>query len=177
MVAGGRPATTDGRGRHGRGGPRAERAANEAAPGGAADRPGPDRLPEVGRSGRPAGYNIHMGPMAIRARLVRTDRRLAALLAVLVLGASVVLHHGAPHGMAAMHGGDHGTSAAAMCVGTIVTGVAIVGLVLAAAVRRRRRLPRPSRSAQPLVLRLVPTVPLPRARSSPLWLRHAVVRR
>lgn len=118
-----------------------------------------------------------MGPMGIRARLARTDHRLAALLAVLVLGASVVVHHGAPHGMAGMHGGDHGTSAAAMCVGTIVAGVAIVGLVVAAAVRRRRRLPRPSRSVRALVLRLVPIVPLPRARSSPLWLQHAVLRR
>ncbi|CAB4893494.1 unannotated protein [freshwater metagenome] len=119
-----------------------------------------------------------MGPMAIRAHLARTDRRLTALLAVLVLGASVVLHHGLPHGMAAMHGDDHGVAAAATCVGTIVSAVAIVGLVAAVARRRRRRpLPRPTRSSGPLVLRLVPTVPLPRARSSPLWLRHAVLRR
>ncbi len=116
--------------------------------------------------------------MVIRARLARTNQRLAALLAVLVLAGSVVVHHGAPHAMGAMDGmhGDHGMAAAAMCVGTIAATIAIVGLV-ATVVRRRRKVPRPVRALVPLIARLVPTGPVPRARSSPLYLRYEVLRR
>lgn len=116
-----------------------------------------------------------MGPMAIRAQLARTNQRLAALLAVLVLAGAVVVHHGAPHQMGGMHG-EQSMAAAAMCVGTIATTIAIVGLV-AAVVRRRRRTLRPVRALPAVVLRLVPTAPLARARSSPLYLQNEVLRR
>ncbi|MDX8150202.1 hypothetical protein SK069_01225 [Patulibacter brassicae] len=120
-----------------------------------------------------------MGPMAIRAHLARTNQRLLALLAVLVLAGSVVAHHGAPHSMGAMDhgGGDHQTAAAAMCVGTIAATIAIVGLVATVVRRRRRRTLRPVRALLPVVVRLVPTAPLARARSSPLYLQYAVLRR
>lgn len=120
-----------------------------------------------------------MGPMAIRARLARTNQRFLALVAVLVLAGSVVLHHGAPHSMGAMEhgGGDHQTAAVAMCVGTIAATIAIVGFIATAVRRRRRHAPRPFRVLLPVVVRLVPTAPLARARSSPLYLQYAVLRR
>lgn len=118
-----------------------------------------------------------MGPMAIRARRARTNQRFLALVAVLVLACSVVAHHsGATHQMGGMHGGEHSTAAAAICVGTIATTIAVAGLVTAV-VRRRRRVPRPTRALLPVVVHLVPTGPRPRARSSPLYLRYAVLRR
>lgn len=120
-----------------------------------------------------------MGPMAIRARLARTNQRLIALLAVLVLAGSVVVHHGAPHAMASMdHGaGQHQMAAAAMCVGTVVAAIAIVGLITTIVRRRRSRAPRPALVVPPVVLRLLPPAPVPRARSSPLYLQYAVLRR
>lgn len=119
-----------------------------------------------------------MGPMAIRAHLARTNQRLLALLAVLVLAGSVVLHHGAPHAMGAMeHGGDHQTAAAAMCVGTIAATIAIVGLIATVVRRRRRRTLRPVRALLPVAVRLVPTAPMARARAGPLYLQYAVLRR
>lgn len=120
-----------------------------------------------------------MGPMAIRARLARTNQRLIALLAVLVLAGSVVVHHGAPHSMASMgHGaGQHEMAAASMCVGTIAATIAIVGLITTAVRRRRSRAARPVRVVPAVVLRLVPPDPTPRARSSPLYLQYAVLRR
>ncbi len=126
---------------------------------------------------RSGGYNWVMGPMAIRARWAQTNQRFVALLAVLVLACSVVVHHsGATHEMGGMHGGDHSMAATAMCVGTIAATVAIVGLV-AAVVRRRRTVPRPLRALLPAVVRIVPAGPLPRARSSPLYLQYEVLRR
>ncbi len=119
-----------------------------------------------------------MGPMAIRARLARTNQRLIALLAVLVLAGSVVMHHGAP-AMASMGhgGGEHQMAAAAMCIGAIAATVAIVGLLTTAVRRRRSRVPRPAWVAPTVALRLVPPDPVPRARSSPLYLQYAVLRR
>jgi hypothetical protein len=116
-----------------------------------------------------------MGPMAIRAWLSRTNRHLTALLVVLTLAGAVVAHHGLPHQMGGMHG-EHSMAAAAMCIGTIAGAVAIIGLV-AAVIRRRRRAPRAPRVLSPVVSRLVPTGPVPRARSSPLYLQYAVLRR
>jgi hypothetical protein len=117
-----------------------------------------------------------MGPMAIRASLARTNQRLAALLAVLVLAGAVVVHHGAPHPMGAMHG-DDSMAAAAMCLGTIAGTIAIVGLVGTVVRRRRRRPATPMRVLLPTVVRSMPTGPVPRARSSPLYLQYAVLRR
>jgi hypothetical protein len=117
--------------------------------------------------------------MAIRAFLARTNQRFAALLAVLILAGAVVVHHGAPHAMGAMEhgGGSHQMAAAAMCVGTIAATIAIVGLIATVRQRRRLRALRPSRVVLPAVVRLVPTAPLARARSSPLYLQYAVLRR
>jgi hypothetical protein len=127
---------------------------------------------------RCGGYNFSMGPMAIRARLARTNQRLIALLAVLVLAGSVVVHHGAP-AMASMghEGGDHQMAAAAMCIGAIAATIAIVGLITTAVRRRRSRVPRPALVVPPVVPRLLPPAPVPRARSSPLYLQYAVLRR
>ena len=128
---------------------------------------------------RCGGYNFSMGPVAIRARLARTNQRLIALLTVLVLAGSGVVHHGAPQAMAAMdHGaGQHEMAAAAMCIGTIAATIAIVGLITTVVRRRRSRVPRPALVVPPVVRRLLPPAPVPRARSSPLYLQYAVLRR
>jgi heme/copper-type cytochrome/quinol oxidase subunit 2 len=119
-----------------------------------------------------------MGPMTIRARFARTERRLLALLAVLVLAGSVVVHHGEPHAMGPMgHGDDHQMAGATMCAGTIVAAIAIVGLVATVVRLRRRPTPHPPAVLLSVVVRLVPTAPLARARAGPLYLQHAVLRR
>jgi hypothetical protein len=116
-----------------------------------------------------------MGPTRIRGWMSRTEHRLAVLLAVLGLAAGVVVHHTAP-AHAGMHQGDHGMAAQAMCLGTVPGAVAIVGLLVVAAVRRRRP-PRPARVRHAVVAALRPVVPQPRARSSPLFLQLEVIRR
>lgn len=106
-----------------------------------------------------------------------TDRsrfRLRVWLVVLGLIVAVVAHHALP---ASAHGGmpdDHAMAAGTTCLGVISTGV----LLAAPPVVRLRRRPRPRPVARlRAVSHLRPTGPLPRARSNPLYLRHAVLRR
>lgn len=112
---------------------------------------------------------------SLHPRLARSRYRLSLLLVVLGLIAAVVAHHAVP---ASAHGGmagdDHAMAAAATCLGLVTAGVVIA----APLVLRRRRRPR----LRPLLrfrtaVRVRPTAPLPRARSSPLYLRYAVLRR
>lgn len=120
-------------------------------------------------------YNLRMGPLGIRALMRRTTHRFGVLLAVLALAGAVVVHHAEPPGaMGGMHG-EHAMAAAAMCAGTVVGALAIVGLIATVLLPRRTR--RPLRRTVAVVVRLVSSGALPRARSSPLYLRYAVLRR
>lgn len=112
--------------------------------------------------------------MRIGGWLRRTNRRVLALLVVLGIALAVTAHHTAPAAMGGMHD-EHAMAPMATCLGAIPSGVAIAAVIGTALLPRRQR-PRPPRNARVDVL-WVPTGPVPRARSSPLYLQHSVLRR
>ena len=105
-----------------------------------------------------------MSSLAVRAYVRRPMRRLAIVLAVLVVGGAVVAHHAMPD--------MSGMAAGAACL--FVLGVTAVVTAAAAAVGPAR--PRPA-SMLPLPVARVPAPRSVPARAGPLYLALLVLRR
>jgi hypothetical protein len=136
-------------------------------------RPSPARRP-LPTAGPAALAWPRIGPIS-SARRARSRPRLSLLLVVLGLIVAVVAHHALPaSGHGGMAGNDHAMAAATTCLGVVSAGVVIAAPLVVRLRRRPRR--RPVARLRPAAC-LLPTGPLPRARSSPLYLRHAVLRR
>ena len=107
-----------------------------------------------------------MGPIAIRALLHASRRRLAIVVVLLGLAGAVAVHHGMPMDMHAM--GGH-----TVCLALVLAGVALAAAVAIAVKPARARRLADQRAPVTRLSRSCRSVP---ARAGPLYLRLAVLR-